>query len=162
MIEGWYVVFTKAKAEAKVAQRLEEQNLMVFLPTLKTLRQWSDRKKWIEVPLFRSYVFVFANHKAYETVRKTEGVVNFVCNRHDSKPALIQDKEIEAIREFLHQVKHETLEMQPNDAVYIHSGILIGKQAIIERIDKNHLRLRIDVLHLSIYAEIDKEMVRKI
>ena len=34
-----------------------------YLPLKKVLKQWSDRKKWVEEPLFRSYIFIHADLK---------------------------------------------------------------------------------------------------
>ncbi len=160
MKESWYAIYTKSRTEAKVAKRLSNEGIPVFFPTLRTLHQWSDRKKWVEEPLFRSYLFVRANGKVYAKVRSVEGVINFVY--HNSKPAIIRDYEIEAIKNFLAKVKHDTVELQPNDEVMVHSGLFSGKTGIIERIDKNHIRLKLDVLQVSIFAEIEKELVRKI
>ena len=46
---NWYVLYTTSRAEKKVAQRLEEKGLEVFLPMIEELRQWSDRKKKVEI-----------------------------------------------------------------------------------------------------------------
>jgi transcription antitermination factor NusG len=160
MEAGWYAVYTKFKFEAKVANRLSEAGIENFLPTIRILRQRSDRKKWIDKPLFTSYVFVKANAKSYETIRRIPGVVNFVCQIN--KPARIRDLEIESIRSFLDQVKHETIELRNNDEVLVHSGILAGTKGIIERIEKKYIRLKIGVLKICFFAEIDRELIRKI
>ena len=54
----WHVIYTAPRAEKKVNERLESQGVETYLPLQKTLRQWSDRKKKVSIPLFNSYVFV--------------------------------------------------------------------------------------------------------
>lgn len=41
----WYVMYTRSRAEKKVADMLEEEGVKVYLPMVEELRQWSDRKK---------------------------------------------------------------------------------------------------------------------
>ena len=55
----WYVIYTKPKNEKKVAERLQQIEIEVFCPLVTVVKQWSDRKKKIQIPLFNSYVFVF-------------------------------------------------------------------------------------------------------
>ena len=61
-IYNWYAIYVKPNGEKKILKNLEEEHIECYLPIKKTLRQWSDRKKWIEEPVFRSYVFVRVSH----------------------------------------------------------------------------------------------------
>ncbi len=66
---GWHVLYVKSRCEKKVLESLKEKSLEGFLPLVKTVRKWSDRKKIVHKPLFPSYVFVNINsslefHKA--------------------------------------------------------------------------------------------------
>ena len=58
MDKSWYALYVKSRAEKKVAADLSANSIEYYLPLQKVLKQWSDRKKWVEEPLFRSYVFV--------------------------------------------------------------------------------------------------------
>jgi transcription antitermination factor NusG len=55
---GWYVMYTKPRHEKQVTRQLELLEINSYLPTIKTLRKWADRKKYVVMPLFPSYVFV--------------------------------------------------------------------------------------------------------
>ena len=55
---NWYVIYTKPRSEKKVAERLSEDGVEVYCPMIKTIRQWSDRKKKVLLPMFPGYVFV--------------------------------------------------------------------------------------------------------
>ena len=54
----WKVIYTASRQEKKVAVLLERFGIAYYLPLVKKLRLWSDRKKWVEMPLFNGYVFV--------------------------------------------------------------------------------------------------------
>jgi len=73
----WNVVYTASRQEKKVAESLQNQSIECYLPIVKILSQWSDRKKMVEKPLFNSYVFV-KEISNYETILKTNGVVGFL------------------------------------------------------------------------------------
>ena len=57
-MEKWIAVYTKSRHEKAVIKELENKNIEAYCPMFKERRQWSDRKRWVEFPLFRSYVFV--------------------------------------------------------------------------------------------------------
>ena len=59
----WYAIYTRSRGEKVVAKLLKESGLEVYLPLQRKLRQWSDRKKWVEVPYINSYVFVRTSEK---------------------------------------------------------------------------------------------------
>ena len=56
----WLVVYTKPRQEKKAAAALEKRGIGVYCPLKREKRKWSDRWKWVETPLFTSYVFVRA------------------------------------------------------------------------------------------------------
>ena len=76
---GWYVMYTKPRHEKAVARRLTELNINGYLPVTKTLRTWCDRKRFIEMPLFPSYVFVqLQNSLEYSNALDIEGSLHYV------------------------------------------------------------------------------------
>ena len=94
---GWYALYVKSRWEKKVHEYLQEISIESFLPQVKTIRQWSDRKKTILKPLFPSYVFVNINsslefHKALS--------VNGACAyiRFGKEYARVTEKEINQIQ----------------------------------------------------------------
>ncbi|WP_367865326.1 UpxY family transcription antiterminator [Pedobacter sp. WC2423] len=60
---GWYVIYTQPRHEKKVCDSLKDHNIQFFLPIIKKLKVWSDRKKYIDTPLFPSYVFIYLKDK---------------------------------------------------------------------------------------------------
>jgi transcription termination/antitermination protein NusG len=75
---SWYAVYTKPRWEKKVASALERRQVESYCPLNQVTRQWSDRRKVVEEPLFSSYVFVRVPDSKKQLVRETEGIINFV------------------------------------------------------------------------------------
>lgn len=97
----WYAVSTRSRQEKVCASVLETLGVKVFLPTVTEIHRWSDRKKAVTVPLFKSYLFVniAASRQSQLRILKVPGCVNFVGNH--SGPLAIPDQEIEDIEALL-------------------------------------------------------------
>ena len=83
----WYAVYTKPRWEKKIDSVLARKGIESWCPLQKVQRQWSDRKKTIEEPLFKSYVFVHVDEQERVKVLMTDGVLNYVF--YLGKPAAI-------------------------------------------------------------------------
>ncbi|QVY66634.1 UpxY family transcription antiterminator [Polaribacter sp. Q13] len=92
----WFAVFTRPKAEKKVEERLSKAGFEVFLPLQTVVKQWSDRKKKMQVPLINSYVFVQATQKELLAVYPIIGVVSIL--KYLGTYAVVKDTEIENLR----------------------------------------------------------------
>jgi len=92
----WYALYTKAKAEKKVYRELQQKGIEVYLPLRKELRQWSDRKKWVETPIINSYIFIYIQMSEYRRVFESKGVVSYVARK--GKAVVIPEHEIEAMK----------------------------------------------------------------
>jgi transcription antitermination factor NusG len=97
--KSWYAVYTKPRWEKKVYALLAAKGMEAYCPLNRVRKKWSDRVKWVEEPLFKSYVFVRVAEAGLAEVRLTNGVVNFVYWL--GKPAMVRDKDIAIIRQFL-------------------------------------------------------------
>src|SRR6516165_7545224 len=78
--ESWFAVHTRSRHEKFVAQQFCEQGVTHYLPLVKQVRVWSDRRKVLESPLFSCYVFVklMPNHDQRLRVLRVNGVLSFV------------------------------------------------------------------------------------
>ena len=92
----WIAIYTKPRHEKSVEKELLKKGFEVYLPLLKERRKWSDRKKWVEFPLFRSYIFVRTQEKNTLFILQTIGVVKLV--KFGNKVAIVQDESIRAIK----------------------------------------------------------------
>lgn len=125
---GWYLLYTAPRAEKKAKVELDLRGFNTYLPVQKLLKQWSDRKKWVEEPLFRSYLFIHTElEKNYFEVLNVPGIVKFVS--FEKRPVLVQDKHIQLIELLLGNFKDlEAMpyELTPGDEVEIIAGVLAG------------------------------------
>jgi transcriptional antiterminator RfaH len=99
---AWYVIYTKPRNEKKVTERLQQIGIVVYCPLVTQIKQWSDRKKKIQVPLFNSYLFVNMDEKDREKVFQVSGVVRYLFWL--GKPAIVRDEEIDVLRDSLNHV----------------------------------------------------------
>ncbi|HEY6900803.1 MAG TPA: UpxY family transcription antiterminator [Puia sp.] len=155
--KNWYAIYTNPRWEKKVSGLLVERGVETYCPLNRVRKKWSDRFKWVEEPLFKSYIFVRIAEDEQERVRLVNGVVNFVYWL--GKPAVIKDKEIEIIRDFLNdytEVVAEPLELKTNERVTIRKGAFMDKEAVVMRVLGKKVRVVIESIGYSLVAVIDK------
>ena len=142
MTKNWYVLYVKPKNEKKVAERLSAHQVAVYCPMIKEVKQWSDRKKTIEIPLFRSYVFVHISESERQNVFEVPGVVRYLYWL--GKPAIVREVEMETLKKWL---SNDTVEnysltkLESGDKVSIKYGALKDQKAEIIEIGKTRVRL---------------------
>ena len=95
----WFALYTKSRWEKRAYQQLVEKGIETYLPLEKRLKQWSDRRKWVEEPLIRSYIFVKTTEHDLQQALNTPGIVTVI--RFSGRPAPVQEKEIALIRSVL-------------------------------------------------------------
>ena len=157
MSTKWYAVYTRPRWEKKVHNLLTQKGIESYCPLNKVHRKWSDRVKLVEEPLFKSYVFVRIDEDGRTPVRMTDGVVNFVY--WDGKPAVIRDKEIQSIRQFLndhHDVEAVKVELKPNEKVSITAGPLMNQEGKIIELKNKVAKVLIESLGYLLIATLDK------
>jgi len=98
-IAQWYAIYVKSRYEKKTSKLLADKHIEVYLPLINRLKQWSDRKKMVEEPLFKSYIFVRTDLKNYYDILNTPGIVRFIC--FEGKPVPVPDNQIMAVRQFV-------------------------------------------------------------
>jgi transcriptional antiterminator RfaH len=137
----WFVIYTQPRNEKKVAERLQDIGITAYCPIVTQVRQWSDRKKKVQVPLINSYVFVNVSEKEREQVFQVSGVVRYLFWL--GKPAIVREEEIAALQESLkHTMSLVTVTgLQVGDSLQIPNGPFLGKEGIVKQIKKNSLQL---------------------
>ncbi|MGI8952814.1 MAG: UpxY family transcription antiterminator [Chitinophagaceae bacterium] len=160
--KNWFALYTKPRWEKKVDNVLIKKNIESWCPVQKVERQWSDRKKIIEDPLFKSYVFVRINEDEKLRVLQTEGVLNFV--HHSGKPAIIRDEEINIIKSFLQEkdvfISTQSWDsLQENIKVKINRGIFMDNTGTVVRAAKKKVYVRLESLGQVIIVEFPSGFV---
>lgn len=152
----WLALYTRPRWEKKVHQLLTDKGIESYCPLNKVRRQWSDRVKVVEEPLFKSYVFVRVNEAERTAVRLTNGAINFIY--WNGKPAQVRDKEIASIRRFLDEhdeVELVPLELKPNQRVIISGGSFMGQSARVLSVRKKKAKVVIDSLGYMLVVYFD-------
>ena len=135
---NWYIIRTKANAEKKVYERLKQLEIETLFPTYTTLRQWSDRKKKIQVPYIPGYLFVHTNPTEFKLIYTTPGFSSFL---HEfGKPATMREDEIKNIRILCNLEIQDSVEIQhqlvKGDEVLITEGPFKGLIGIVKQNSK--------------------------
>ena len=144
---NWYVVYTKPKWEKKVAEKLAQAGIECYCPLITQIKQWSDRKKKIEVPLFNSYVFVQLPEADRNTVFAVPGVVRYLFWL--GKPAIVRDEEINVIKKNLNAPNIADISVssiQVGDKIKLDSGAFSNQDAIVQEISNTHYILVLESL----------------
>jgi transcription antitermination factor NusG len=108
MNSQWHVILVSSRTEKKVAERLEKKGIIVYLPMQKQLRQWSDRKKWVDMIVLSGYVFVKISENEQLEVLQTLGVSRFL--KHNNKFVFISDSDMKKFQDFIEKAENRTIE----------------------------------------------------
>ena len=160
----WYVVYVRSRNEKKVHQLFEEKGVESSLPLVKTTRQWSDRKKKVEIPLFRGYVFVqieIGNDKL--NILKTDGVVKFISIR--DKPSRIPDEQIHWVHMMVEEsdtVQNENI-IPVGQKVRVTVGPFKGIEGVVLRSgNRSRLVVHIESIMNAVSVEINPNYLDEI
>ena len=160
---NWYVIYTKSRYEKAVADKLSLLGIEVYCPLLKRKKLWSDRWKWVEEPLFRSYCFVSLEEKDKDLVFSVPGVVRYVY--HCGQPATIREKEMNLLKNWLMEYDHDSIEatnLNVNDQIRIRSGALMDKEAQVLESKGNYALLLLKDLGLQVRVDLRKNVIEKL
>lgn len=144
---NWYVIYTKPKWEKKVAERLLEIGIESYCPVITQIKQWSDRKKKVEVPLFNSYVFVKLLESERNSVFQISGVVRYLFWL--GKPAIVRDEEISVIKKSLASPNLSDVSVtsiQVGDRIKLETGAFTNQDAIVKEVSNTHYILVLESL----------------
>jgi transcription antitermination factor NusG len=144
---NWYVVYTKPKWEKKVAEQLTKIGVECYCPMVTQVRQWSDRKKKVIVPLFNSYIFVQLPEAERSLVFQSAGAVRYLFWL--GKAAIVRDEEIATIKQWLdkpdvYDISIDTI--QVGDRINVESGPFAAQEAIVQEVNKTHYILMLESL----------------
>jgi transcription antitermination factor NusG len=162
----WYALYTNPRAEKKVEQELLKRSYQVFLPQRITIKQWSDRKKKVTVPLFPSYIFICIDdiERNYFDILNTPGVVKFI--RMGKDIVSIRAKQIQEIRLFLSNFEnYEVLSehFEPKMPVEVVAGPLKGTKGIVSEHKGNKLFIiEIEQIGFSLALSLPANYLKKL
>mgnify|MGYP000385417771 FL=1 len=151
--KNWYVLYTKPRHEKKVAERLSEAGYTVYCPLQKGRRQWSDRTKVVEEPLFKSYLFIQIEDSRRDEVFSFPGTVRYLFWLR--RPARVRQVEINTIQKWLGEYSHEDIDIshiQTGALVRIDSGPFTGEEAVL--LDKSNKKAVVQLKELGLQLSL--------
>ena len=162
----WFAIYVKSRNEKKVSKTLNDIGIESFLPLITRIKQWSDRRKKVEEPLFNSYLFVNIPLSDYYKVLNVNGVVKFIC--FEKKPVEVPENQIEAIKKYIcdtdiHDVDYESINFKEGELVRIKSGQmkdLTGR--FVEIKGKHRIMIEIEVVGQYLPINIARSNVERI
>jgi transcriptional antiterminator RfaH len=160
----WYPVYTHPKAEKKAFGALVDKGIEAYLPLQRRLKQWSDRKKWIEEPFLKSYIFVRITDSHQADVLMSRGIARFIY--FSGKVATMPDRQIEELKLLMAssldlEVTEEDL--QPGEKIKIKAGPLKGLTGeIISYRSQKQLLLRLESVGCSIVVNVAAAFINRL
>lgn len=162
-VQKWYALYTKPRQEFKARAELNEIELVNYLPTVTTVKQWSDRKKKVTEPLFRGYIFVYVNEKERYRALTAKSIVKTIC--FNGKPEPIPDWEIENLKLLMERNPDVlvTDKIEIGTTVRITEGPFEGLEGKVYKSANNAqmLSVTIELLNRSVSVELPSINVTK-
>ena len=160
----WYALYTKSRSEKKAYKELVEKGIETYLPLEKKLKIWSDRKKWVDEPFIKSYIFVKTTEFELQSALNTPGVVTVI--RFSGKPAPVQEKEIQIIQSVLssdesYEITADTFDI--GEKVKVEHGSLKNLEGeMVHHLNKYKLLVRIASINQNILIRINPSYLKKV
>ncbi|MGV8094249.1 MAG: UpxY family transcription antiterminator [Mangrovibacterium sp.] len=162
-MESWFVFYTYPKAEKSVSTQLINAGYETYLPLQEEVRQWHDRKKKLQIPIFPNYIFIKTDIvKVYE-VLKFPRIVR--CVKFNNKPSCVREDEIELIKNIENNCTNVIVsnKLEKGEKVTIQGGPLNGLQGIIEESrDTRHIIVNIDSISYSLRVLLSPNEIYRI
>ncbi|MBL4674758.1 MAG: UpxY family transcription antiterminator [Mucilaginibacter sp.] len=158
---NWYVVYTVPNLERKIHLELEKQKIKAYLPMQRVIRQWSDRKKELQIPMFPSYVFVKTTEKLRSALYGIHGILKFVT--FNGRPVMMSDDEISQIMQFENTIFKVDNNFIQGDDVIITNGPFTGlKGNLFCKHGKQRFEIILKSINQSLYLEVAANCLRKL
>lgn len=162
----WFACYTCAHAERKVDRLLKGQEVESFVPLVPLRRQWHDRLKVVEWPLFPSYIFARFPLSRLYNVLGTPGVAFVIMS--NGRPAPIADREITNIAAFARALAQGgvlpvSVLFEAGERVRIVDGPFAGVEGVVvENRGRRRLLVGLKTIGLGFEVDMPSRHVRRI
>lgn len=165
--EQWFALRTRARSEKKVLKWLDDKGVTVEAALASVERQWSDRVKVVDEPLFPGYVFVHLAPRNFVEALNNPWAVNIL--RGSKGPSPLRPEEMEAIRVMVEGVSftgERPIEMDyfvEGEAVRVTGGPFAGIEGtLLEDRGQPHVVIRIDALRVAKGVGVPRELLERV
>ncbi len=139
---NWYLIYTRSRFERIVEGQVIKAGYEAWVPLVSQVKQWSDRKKVVNEPLFRSYCLVRCLPRDVTKLSSVTGAVRPVY--YNGKPAIIRDSEVEQIRAILESNEYKEItvtSLEPGDLIRMKKGVFSERIAQVDSVDSKQQTL---------------------
>lgn len=163
-VSNWYALYTKPRAEFVAETQLTDSGIEVYLPKIERVRRWSDRKKKVTEPLFKSYIFIHATERQRSLACEAESIVRTIF--FGGKPSIIPPHEIENLKKILERTNNVTVldGIVRGALVKIADGPFTGIEGVVysELNDESMLAISIELLNRTVLVQLPRNSVVKV
>lgn len=160
----WYPVYTNPRAEKKAYEALVKKGITTYLPLHKTLKQWSDRKKWVNEPFIKSYLFVHVKPSQQADVLMTKGIARFIY--FAGKIASMPERQIEGLKLLLASemdIEITEEDLLSGERVRIKAGPLKGMEGeVVAYRNQKQLALRFESIGCSVIIYVGASFIERV
>ena len=158
MQKNWYIIYTKAKCEKKVASIFTKKRIENFIPMNSKQVTSGRKRKVVQKPLFESYLFANMEEDEIRKIKMLDGVINLVYWKQN--PAIIHKEEIEVIKAFTSH--HEDIILQKtrvnmNDVAKVIDESTYSMDGNVLMVKNTTLKVNLPSLGFSLVAKAETE-----
>lgn len=151
----WFVMVVPSLTHRRITALLQKLGLEFYLPLQKQLHYWSDRKKWVDVPILRPYVFLHTTETGRDILFNTSSAFRFL--RSNGQLATARQKEIDDIRllcTYGTNMQLEPVHARTGDTIKIVAGPLAGLHGSVLH-ENGSQRLQVQIASLGRFASVE-------
>ena len=165
-LQSWKLIYCSSRQEKKVSAYLQQRNIEHYLPLLRSLRFWKDRKKWVEMPLFNGYLFVRPTEVQRDSVLWLPGVVKYI--RYNGKDAMVPNEQVELIQRLIEKgyqmERYEGSEdLDRGDIAEVLDGVFKGQEVEIfhnTEKEESFIIVTVEAANHRIKVNLPREILR--
>lgn len=161
----WVAFYTLPRNEKKIFSKLQEKGYITYLPLKKELHKWHDRKKWVDVPLIPSYIFVKAKKKDIYNLERVDGVCHAISFGSKTNVAIVSQQEIDNIRKLI----ESGMELYVNNLESLHKGSKVRVMAgpfenmegeLVSDCKEGNFVVKLESISMGIQVNIERELLQ--
>jgi len=157
----WRILYVRARFEKKIEKQLLDMGIKTFLPLREVLRQWTDRRKKVVVPLFPSYIFVHVNERQRIKTLDVFGTVKYV--QFSGKLAEVRPDIIESIRIAVDgpaRLNVVSTQLKPGASVKVMYGPLAGMRGnLVEYRGSKKVAIILESIQQALVVEVSSAYI---
>ena len=159
----WFAIYTRFRSEKEVARLLKQKGIEVYVPVVRVIRQYTRKRKVLDIPLINCYAFVKIKKKEYVSVLETNHVIKFI--KFSANLISIPDREISLLKRICQEnpeVQVESLSFSAGQKVEIIGGSLTGIRGKLIRQNGKNFLVELDHIGFGLQMEVEPAFLQPI